>query len=110
MKTFLPAPAGYQLVRVWEDWSTDTTPILAFVVDHDAYEWVPDVVTVTGDSMWEPCGLLHVAIQTPALTVIDFAGQTWPSAAAFVKAYRGISTPEEEARPPQSKQRLRAVR
>jgi hypothetical protein len=110
MKTIIPAPAGYQLLRVWEDWSADTTPILAFVVDPDAYECVPDVVTVTGDTINQPDDRPHTAIQTPTLTVIDFFGQTWPNAAAYVKAYKALVNPEEKVIPPQSKQRLRAVR
>ena len=110
MKTIIPAPAGYELLRVWKDWSTDTTQILAFVVDHDSYECVPDVVTATGDTINQPCGLLHTAIQTPAQSVIDFAGQTWPSASAYVEAYKGIANPEENTHPQRSKHPLRVIR
>lgn len=82
-KVVIPAAGlGYELLRVWPDWTSDTTPIIAFVIDLAKDRLIPEVVTLTGGSLNNE-DEFSGAVVLPDRRVVDGCGE-YADSAAFV--------------------------
>jgi hypothetical protein len=87
VRTAIPAPPGYELLKVWRDnFSYDSVPVIAFIVDAEL-PYDLDVIACTGETLANDEAFTGLALPDGRVVA---TGSEFDNAESYVQACKRV--------------------